>query len=123
MNFKSLFYGLAILLFVFNCSSSSDDDMTSQPDPDPDPTPTEKVTYEADIKSIITSNCTSCHGSTPTNSAPMSLTTYTQVSSYIDAILDRINRTGAGKMPVNGTLSVTDKNLIQQWKDGGLLEN
>ncbi|MCH4552468.1 hypothetical protein [Aestuariibaculum lutulentum] len=123
MNFKSIFYGLAITLFVFNCSSSSDDDMTAQPDPDPDPTPTEKVTYNADIKSIISSNCTSCHGSTLSNNAPMSLTTYAQVSSYIDAILDRINRTGAGKMPVNGTLSTTQKNLIQKWKDDGLLEN
>ncbi|UKM64696.1 hypothetical protein GSB9_01253 [Flavobacteriaceae bacterium GSB9] len=123
MNFKYLIYGLALTLFAFNCSSSSEDDMTSQPDPDPDPTPSEKVTYEADIKSIISNNCISCHGTTLTNNAPMSLTTYSQVSSYIDGILDRINRTGAGKMPVNGSLSTTEKNLIQQWKDDGLLEN
>ncbi|MBD0832296.1 hypothetical protein [Aestuariibaculum sediminum] len=123
MNFKTLFYSLILTLFMFNCSSSSDDDTTSQPDPTPDPEPTEKITYEANIKSIMSSNCISCHGSTPSNNAPMSLTTYTQVKNYIDGIIDRINRTGAGKMPPSGTLSTNSKNLIQQWKDGGLLEN
>lgn len=124
MNFKTLFYGLAIALFVFSCSSNSDDDVTAQPDPDPDPTPSEKVTYNADIKSIITSNCISCHGSTPTNSAPMSLTTYTQVKNYINTIITRVNSTSNPMPPSpNAPLSTTNKNLIQKWKDDGLLEN
>ncbi|WP_051238807.1 c-type cytochrome [Gaetbulibacter saemankumensis] len=121
---------LFILLFTvcalaFNCSSSSDDDNsgTPNPNPDPDPQPNEKVTYDADIKSILTSNCISCHGSTPTQNAPMSLTTYSQAKNYIDGIIDRINRTGAGKMPPSGQLSTAQKQAFEQWKTDGLLEN
>ncbi|WP_158293214.1 cytochrome c [Tamlana fucoidanivorans] len=108
---------------AFNCSSSSDTDTMETPNPDPDPTPSEKVTYDADIKSILSSNCISCHGSTPTQNAPMSLTTYTQTKNYIDQIIDRVNRTGSGKMPPSGQLSSQEKAAFQQWKTDGLLEN
>jgi len=121
MKFKNFIYAFVIISLLSNCSSSSDDEsMTPQPDPDP----TEKVTYTADIKSIIDGNCISCHGATPSNGAPMSLTTYTQVKNNVNNIISRINSTSNPMPPSpNSPLSSTQKSLIQQWKDDGLLEN
>ncbi|MFL1011212.1 hypothetical protein [Flavisericum labens] len=115
---------------LFNCSSSSNDDDYNTPDPDPtptpdpDPTPMDEVTYDADIKSIISNNCLQCHGSPTTNNAPMSLTTYAQVKNNVDNIISRIN-SSTNPMPPspNSPLSASEKSLIQQWKDDGLLEN
>ncbi|MFI0428044.1 hypothetical protein [Mariniflexile sp. HMF6888] len=123
MNFKKLIYLPVISLLMVNCSSDSTDDLSPNPDPNPDPT---TVTYNDHIKSIITNNCTSCHGSTPTNGAPMSLTTYSQVKSAVETrgLITRINSTSNPMPPSpNSPLSNADKNLIQQWKDGGFLEN
>ena len=121
MNFKHLISLLVITLLLFNCSSGDDD--PSSPDPNPDPA---TVTYNGHIKSIISNNCTSCHGSTPTNGAPMSLTTYSQVKSAVETrgLITRINSTSNPMPPSpNSPLSNADKSLIQQWKDGGFLEN
>ncbi|WP_157831422.1 c-type cytochrome [Confluentibacter flavum] len=117
MNFKYLMSLLVITVFLFNCSSGGDDPSA------PDPT---TVTYNGNIKSIMSNNCTSCHGSTPANGAPMSLTTYSQVKSAVETrgLITRINSTSNPMPPSpNSPLSNADKNLIQQWKDGGFLEN
>ena len=122
MNFKHLISVSIITVLLFNCSGGGDDP-TYQPDPTPDPNAT-TVTYNADIKSIISNNCIKCHANPPVNGAPMSLTTYSQVKSFVDKIITRIN-SSTNPMPPspNTPLTQTQKNLIQQWKDDGLLEN
>lgn len=125
MNFKYLMSLLVITVLLFNCSSGGDDPSSPDPTPDPNPDPT-TVTYNGHIKSIMSNNCTSCHGSTPTNGAPMSLTTYSQVKSAVETrgLITRINSTSNPMPPSpNSPLSNADKNLVQQWKDGGFLEN
>ena len=124
MNFKNFIYPFAITsLLLFNCSSGGDDPV-SQPDPDPDPTPTTKVTYNANIKSIIDNRCISCHSSPPTSGAPFSLTTYTQVKNNVSGIINRINSSSNPMPPPPASaLSSTQKELIQKWQDDGLLEN
>lgn len=119
-NFKKLMYVLSLLILVVSCSSSSSDDLNPQPDPDPDPTV--KVTYNKDIASIITNNCTQCHGNPTTQNAPFSLTTYSNVESRVNSILSRINNV-ANPMPPAGLMSQSLRDEIQQWKDDGLLEN
>jgi len=123
MNFKHLIYTLGVYSLIFSCSSGGDDPVSQpNPDPDPDPNPTTKVTYNADVKIIIDGNCISCHGSPTSNGAPMSLITYTQVKNNVNSIISRINST-TNPMPQSGLLPQADRTLIQQWKDGGLLEN
>lgn len=117
-NFKKLMYVLSLL--VFSCSSSSSDDLNPQPDPDPNPTV--KVTYNDDIASIISNNCTQCHGNPPTQNAPFSLTTFSSVQSKVNTILSRINN-ASNPMPPTGLMSQSLRDQIQQWKDDGLLEN
>lgn len=112
MKSKNLTYALLLSIFLFNCSSDNNDD---------DLIPT-TITYDGTIKSIINTNCTQCHGSTPSNGAPFSLTTYGQVSGRIDRIIDRTNNT-ANPMPPSGLMASENRALIQQWKDDGLLEN
>ena len=80
-------------------------------------------TYTLNIAPIINGNCISCHGNPPTNNAPMSLTTYSNVK---DAVENRglIGRVKNGSMPKNGTpLTAEQIQLIKDWRDAGYLEN
>ncbi len=121
MKFKTLIFATIPCLFLLNCSSSGGDDLSETPNPDPDPT-NNNVTYNGSIKAIIDNNCIRCHGSTPTSGAPTSYTTYTQVKNSVDGILNRINNTSS-PMPPSGLMATGNRDLIQQWKDDGLLEN
>ena len=118
---KNLQFIIVLLLTVllFNCSKDS------APIDSASPTPTTPsgtaITYNGNIKSVMTAHCISCHGSPPQD-APMSLTTYTAVKSYINIIIARVN-SASNPMPPNGQIPAETRNLFQQWKDGGLLEN
>lgn len=114
MNFKNLFAFFIITSLLFNCSSSSDDTID-----EPDPT---ALTYNDDIKSIITGNCTQCHGTPPSQGAPVSFSTFNQVKGSIDKIISRINST-SNPMPPSGQINSSLRSQIQKWKDDGLLEN
>ncbi|REE83119.1 hypothetical protein BX611_0399 [Lutibacter oceani] len=101
------------LLFIFtSCSSNSDDDdITIDP-------PTSTITYTNTISAIISGNCTGCHGSTPTNNAPMSLTSYADVKSAIET-RGLIGRIENGTMPPNGNLTATQIQNIKTWQANG----
>ncbi len=114
---------LTVLLVGYSCSSDSEDDVTpvSNPDPDPDPT---KLTYTKDVKSILTQNCTGCHGSPLTNNAPFELLTYAQVNEQASKIIDRISKQNGetGIMPPNGRLPQNTIDIIDKWIKDGKLE-
>ena len=112
MTFKNLIFVSFISFILFNCSKNDDDEDTTDL----------IITYDSNIKSIMSNNCTNCHGSPTTSGAPMSLTTYNQVKSNINNIINRINNTSS-PMPQSGLMPIATRNLIQQWKDDGLLEN
>jgi mono/diheme cytochrome c family protein len=81
-----------------------------------------ETTYTSTVKSIIDNNCIFCHGTTPTNGAPMSLTTYENVKNAVLTrnLLDRISRTEgtSGAMPLGGPrLPQNDINAIATWID------
>lgn len=102
-----------LMLIMVSCSSGSDDD-----DPILNP-PESSITYGNTISVIVNGNCTGCHGSTPTNGAPMSLTTYNNVK---DAVENRglINQIETGNMPKNGTnLSATQIQNFKTWQTNG----
>ncbi|NNF20223.1 MAG: hypothetical protein HKN61_10630 [Flavobacteriaceae bacterium] len=115
-------YRTAILLMgiiTIACSSSDNSDGVMPPD-DPDGG---TFTYTADIRPIIQSSCTSCHGNPPTNNAPMSLTTFEQVRSAVQSrnLLGRIN-SSTNPMPPDGRLPTSARNAIQAWVDAGFPE-
>ncbi|WP_052143741.1 hypothetical protein [Wocania ichthyoenteri] len=115
MNFKNLIYVSAISLLLLNCSGDSDE-VTP-----PTPTPA-TITYNNTVKNIMSGNCTSCHGTPTTNGAPVSFTTFSQVKTDVDKIITRINST-TNPMPPSGLMGQSNRDLIQKWKDDGLLEN
>jgi mono/diheme cytochrome c family protein len=108
-----MFTGLFLIFLVTSCSGGGDDDS-----PIIDPTPT-TITYTNTISAIVNGNCTGCHGSTPTNGAPMSLTTYNNVK---DAVVSRglINQIETGNMPKNATdLTATQIQNFKTWQTNG----
>lgn len=123
MKFRKFIYAFLALSLILGCSSGGDDPGDSNNNPDPDPNPN-AITYNGNIASIISGNCTSCHGSTPSNGATFSLTTYNAVKSRVNTIITRVNSSSNPMPPApNSPLSSSQKDLIQQWKDDGLLEN
>jgi hypothetical protein len=117
-----LFFSLiALTLSLNSCSSGSDSD--NNPNPDPDPV---TITYSNTIKSIITTNCISCHGSTPSNGAAISLDTYAKVKTATqNNLIDRISlaQGNAQMMPKDGTrLPQATIDKFTTWKNNGYLE-
>lgn len=120
MDFKnSIELGLVILL-AFGCSPSGDTANPNSNPPDPNPS---IVTYEGTVKAIITNNCTSCHKNPAINGASVPLTTYAGAKGAVDnnSLLVRINNVSS-PMPPSGLMSQANRDLIQQWKDDGFIE-
>lgn len=86
----------------------------------------ERVTYTANIKSIIDLQCTSCHAEGRTASF-RPLTTYAEVKDAIEnaGLLQRIQLENGepGVMPQGGRMPQGRIDLILQWNEQGLLEN
>ena len=108
------------MTLFYNCSYLNEDDLTEDVIIDG------FVTYEANVKSIIDTNCISCHNSPPLNGVPMPLTTYTDVKDAVENrnLIGRISATDASLMPLNGDRLQQDViDIIIEWEEEGLLEN
>jgi uncharacterized membrane protein len=122
---KNIGYLLMLLcmLLSIGCSKSDNSEGTPMDDPDGgDPNPT-ALSYQNDIRSIIQGNCVVCHADPPTNNAPMSLTTLSQVQSAVETrgLLSRINST-TNPMPPDGLMPMSARQLIADWVDQGFPE-
>jgi len=109
-------------LFLLSCSNDSESDLI-----DPQNDENEFVTYNDNIRSVISSNCLSCHSNPPVNGAPFPLTTYTQVKTRTEngLLLTAISKqTGEVRaMPPTGRLPQATIDLVEQWVADGLLED
>ncbi|MCO6147307.1 cytochrome c [Flavobacterium sp. NRK1] len=116
-----IYIGLAVMVTAFySCDSHTYEEIEEQQ------VIVGKVTYEANVKSIINSNCVSCHavgevaGYTP-------LTTYEEVKYAMATkdLLSRVQRENseAGVMPQTGRMPQSKVDVIVQWYEDGLLEN
>ena len=104
--------------FIITLNSCTKDDTVT----DPDPVIEEKITFDANIESIITTNCSPCHvyGGSETN-----YSTYINAANGITTIINLTHKNkGEEKfMPKNGDrLSQTDLDLLAKWKADGTLE-
>lgn len=78
-----------------------------------------EVFYDADVKTIMSNNCTSCHaGSSP--SAGLDLTSKDNVQNAIENrnLLGRIN-SSSNPMPQSGLMPQSNRDKMQAWKDQG----
>lgn len=113
-------YPVILLLLLSSCSSGGDSDSS----PDPDPT---TITYTNTISTIISVNCISCHGSTPTNGATISLNTYAKVKTAVESngLIDRISlpQGNSNMMPKDGTrLPQATIDKFTTWKNNSYPE-
>lgn len=112
---------LLIACSVFNCTSVSEDDLIEVA-----PIPI-AVTYIDNVKSIIDTNCISCHSNPPINGAPIALATFENVKSAVEnnGLITRISSDDLGfLMPFGGPkLPQSTIDIIIQWEAEGLLED
>ena len=110
---------LSVILFT-SCTNDSLDDLT--------PSGTNNntsgtITYNANVKSILSQQCVSCHGSV-NPSGNLNISTYTTAKNNINKIISRIDlQTGqSGIMPPSGRMAENNIQVIKDWKTQGLLE-
>jgi uncharacterized membrane protein len=127
--FKTMnrFFIISILIGFISTSCSNDDSSSLSNPVKPSESGQDVIlsTYTSNVKSIMTSNCISCHATTPINGAPFSLTTYNDVKTNIVDIINRISRAqgASGLMPQGGNrLPQTTIDQIVKWQSDGLKE-
>lgn len=117
---KKIFILILFCTMILSCTNVSEDDLI-----DVSPIP-DLVTYVDDVKTIIDSNCISCHSNPPINGATIPLVTYTQVKSAVqnNNLIGRINGSPGPLMPQGGPkLPQNIIDIIMQWQVDGLLED
>ncbi|MEM7381635.1 MAG: hypothetical protein AAF361_10625 [Bacteroidota bacterium] len=118
---KKVTFILPLLAFLATaCTSDSESDLTEVEEPDG------PISYTANIRGVINSNCLSCHSDPTRNGAPFPLTNFEQVRVRAEngSLLGAISRqTGeAGAMPPSGRLPQATIDLVDQWIQEGLRE-
>ena len=115
---KKYIYLFGIIASLYSCESTTYESLE-------EPTViVDKVTYTANVKSIIDQNCIGCHAS---GGSLIPLETYSDVKEALlnKNLLDRIQRQNGmpGQMPKAGRMAQDKINTIVQWNTDGLLEN
>lgn len=77
-----------------------------------------KVTYDGEIRTLLSSNCTNCHRTGGTR-AQSPLTTYNEVKSHA---ADLVSRIVAGTMPTGSALPKAQQDTFSAWKSAGFPE-
>lgn len=90
----------------------------------------ETVSFSKDVMPLIQTKCNNdgCHG--VNNPKKIQLITYNFVRAEVkperpasSKIIDRITRTGVGKMPLNGHMTEQEKTTIYAWVKQGAKDN
>ncbi|SNR47847.1 hypothetical protein [Flavobacterium sp. ov086] len=115
---KKYIYLSGIILSLYSCESATYESLQESK------VIVGKVTYKANVKSIVDANCTACHGG---GSTLIPLETYDQVKDAVlnTDFLDRIQRQNGspGQMPKAGRMPQDKIDAILKWNSDGLLEN
>ena len=100
-------------LFVVSCESTTVQDVS---------TVVTNPTYDAHIKPVMISKCTSCHSGGNQNP---NLTTYTEVKTATETgnLLCRLDATCGNIMPQSGRLPQATIDMINKWADLNYREN
>lgn len=117
---KHLNFFSAILAGVLLAACSSDKDETLNPGGDP--CSDVPVSFSNNVAPIIANSCaanSACHGDGSVN-GPGPLLNYTHVKNAAAQIQSAVV---SGRMPKQGTLTATQKNIINCWVEKGALNN
>ncbi|MDI1256789.1 MAG: c-type cytochrome [Flavobacterium sp.] len=116
---KKLLFPFLLCLILSGCANDSPDDLIEVPQGN--------ITYTGNIQQIIASNCYYCHGSTPQNGAPMSMTSYEAVKEAVmnRNLIGKISKQNGedGLMPLGGPrLPQATIDQIIAWRDANFAE-
>ena len=119
--FIKIKFSCIFILALVSCSESSPVDLVDVQ------TGTEVATYKNNIEGIIANNCINCHGSIPTNGAPMPLNSLASLKESIlnRGLINRLNLDPSNNlaMPLGGPkLLISQINLIINWQNEGFVE-
>lgn len=78
---------------------------------------TSTVSYDSDIKSLLSANCTSCHRS---GGDKPDLSSYSAAKSALSASISSVE---ADRMPKSSPLSSSDKQKLKDWQSAGAPES
>ena len=119
---KKIIYSLIAITILFSCTNDSVDDLL-EPIPTTPLVAGTPISFNTNIKPIMTNNCVACHTSPPINGAPFALVTYNDVvTSANNTLIERISKqpSESGFMPVGGTrLPQNLIDMITLWKTEG----
>lgn len=104
----------ATLIFLYACQKNPDLGSVDCSGP--------AKSFATDVSPVIQASCATdsdCHG-TGSNSGPGPLLNYSQVSNARSDIRSSV---ASGHMPLNGTLTATERNAILCWIDNGAANN
>jgi len=112
---------LLISILILSCTNASESDLIDIVQPPV------IVTYEDDVKIIISNNCLNCHQQPPVNGATVPLLLFNHVKNAVENqnLIGRISAQAgdAGAMPFGGPrLPQNLIDIIIQWEADGLLE-
>ena len=116
---KKLLLPSAFCLILAGCVNDSTDDLIGTTDGN--------ITYTGNIQHIVETNCYFCHGSTPQNGAPMSMTSYEAVKEAVinRNLIGKISKQNGedGLMPFGGQrLPQATIDQIIAWRDANFPE-
>lgn len=85
---------------------------------------TENLGFAADINSIITNNCLSCHSGTAPEAGVL-LTNYSEIAAIAQTglLMNAITGNGVTKMPLGSSLSTCNIAKIEKWINDGYPNN
>lgn len=120
MKNKNLYLLIALTFILL--ASCTEEDSISLSDPNQNQN-TGTVTYTANVKSIIDSNCISCHGAS-NPSAGFNISNYANAKNNINSIINRADlQTGQpGIMPPSGRMSASKIQILKDWQTQGLIQ-
>ena len=82
-----------------------------------------KITYEANIKTLISNNCISCHsGINPQGNLLLENYNQVRISAESGALIQRINDV-SNPMPTTGLMPLSDRLLFDSWAQNGYFED
>lgn len=109
------------LLLVAIMVQSCDNNSLPEPTPPANDSCPDEISYESDVKPIITNSCaiSGCHNGD--NGANVNWTVFANLQSKRLSVKDRINRAQgtSGHMPAVGSLSAEQIATISCWVDQG----
>lgn len=114
--FKMCFSICSTLILLSSCAGDSREELEIRPDTNVE------ITFDNQVRQIITQDCLNCHSNPPRNGAPFSLVTFEEVSNRAQAISNSINGRSI-LMPPGVNLPQSRIDVIDAWIEEGLREN